>query len=230
VIQEGLMPPSLPDPEVRAYANSRTMTAEEKEMIIQWAREGAPKGDEAEIPPPPDFGEDWALGEPDLVLEAKEGYTMPLDAFDVTRNFVFPLDLERDRWIAAVALRPTSKAVLRALLFVDPSGETADAGPEDLTAVIDPEPTLGFFPIAGLGGEIVEATPWSFPSPFLLRKGSSIVVQIYFQSTGEEEQEKPQLGLYSAADPPQLRMVTLSLGTAELGLPAGEETVVTSSF
>lgn len=230
VIQEDFMPPSLPDPAVREYANARTMSAEEKGLLMQWAREGGPKGEESEIPPAPDFGEEWTRGEPDLVLQAKESYTLPLDAFDVTRNFVFPLELDESRWIAAVALRPTSKAVLRALLFVDPSGETADADPEDLAAVIDAKPELGFFPVAGLGGEIVEGTPWSFPSPFLLRQGSSIVVQVYFQATGEEEEERPQLGLYFAADPPQTPMVTLSLGTAKLELPAGEKTTVTSSF
>lgn len=230
VLQEGLMPPSLPDQSVREYANARAMPTAEREMLIQWIRDGMPKGEDADVPPPPDSNEEWALGPPDLILEAKEAYTMPLDAFDVTRNFVFPLALDKDRWIAAVALRPSSKAVLRALLFVDPSGGTANAAPDDLAAVIDHHPELGSFPVAGLGGEIVETTPWSFPSPFLLRKGSSIVLQIYFQTTGQEEEERPQLGLYYAADPPRDLMVTVSLGTAEISLPAGEQTTITSRF
>jgi hypothetical protein len=60
--------------------------------------------------------------------------------------------------------------------------------------------------------------------------GSSLVLQTHFQATGVEEEIEPELGLYFT-DEPAKKLVTLSLGTTDLDIPAGQADFhVRSSF
>jgi hypothetical protein len=53
VIDAGRMPPWGADPRYGTFANDRSLTAEERRLILEWAKDGAPQGDPADLTPAP---------------------------------------------------------------------------------------------------------------------------------------------------------------------------------
>lgn len=108
------MPPWPADPQYGRFRNSLALTDAEIATIAAWADAGAPQGDG--VPPAaPKFLDGWTSQmdrPPDQVIEA------PLD-FDLPASGVIPefrvwakLPFGRDRFIEAIELRPTSRAVV----------------------------------------------------------------------------------------------------------------------
>ena len=76
-------------------------------MIQAWAQNGAPRGNPANEPPPYVFtqGEDWTLGEPDLVLAGKE-MVRPAVAPDWWGDIgIVPTGLTEDRYVQSIEVR-----------------------------------------------------------------------------------------------------------------------------
>ncbi|HAV64069.1 MAG TPA: hypothetical protein DCY13_17095, partial [Verrucomicrobiales bacterium] len=85
------MPPWLPAPGFNHFQEERRLSDEQISLIARWAEAGAPLGDEAKVPPPPEFADEWMRGTPDLVVRMEEPYELPADGPDVYRNFVIPI-------------------------------------------------------------------------------------------------------------------------------------------
>ncbi len=79
-IGDGNMPPWHADPKHGKFANDRSLTAADRDTLLRWANNGAPKGDPKDLPEPPRFVDGWMIGEPDLVLTIPE-YTVPAEGF-----------------------------------------------------------------------------------------------------------------------------------------------------
>ena len=119
------MPPWKPDPSYSHFVGENVLTDAEIELIANWVDAGAPQGDPALEPALPTFPSGSQLGEPDLVLEMAETYTIEGNNEDDYRVFVLPTELIEDKEIAAVEFRPgNTKAVHHVLLAY----ETAGAG------------------------------------------------------------------------------------------------------
>ena len=68
-VVSGEMPPWFADPQYGAWLNDRRLSREEIDTITAWVDAGAPLGDAADLPEPPAFSDNWALGDmgdPDL--------------------------------------------------------------------------------------------------------------------------------------------------------------------
>ena len=74
------MPPWHADPKHGKFANDRSLTAADRETLLRWANNGAPKGDPKDLPATPRFVDGWMIGEPDLVLTIPD-YTVPAEGF-----------------------------------------------------------------------------------------------------------------------------------------------------
>src|ERR1700722_14225380 len=117
-----LMPPWETAPASYPYRDERRLTDDEIALIQAWVKQGMPEG-EAPKPEPPQFNSGWLLGEPDLVVEMPAGYRVPADVPDIYRNLAVPLGLTEDKWVTAIDLRPSARAVVHHVLyFADPSG------------------------------------------------------------------------------------------------------------
>ena len=120
VVSERYMPPWLPDDEGRQFKDARALTDEEITLFKRWIEAGTPEGDPAETPPLPVFTSGWELGEPDLVLEMPETYTLAAEGRDVYRNFVIEVPVDRLRYVRALEFDPVNRAAVHhAALFVD---------------------------------------------------------------------------------------------------------------
>src|SRR5262249_26886763 len=73
------MPPWSADPKYGHWANDPRLSEQEIDTISDWVNAGAPKGDDKDLPPMPQFAEGWTIGTPDVVLQMAEEYTVPAD-------------------------------------------------------------------------------------------------------------------------------------------------------
>lgn len=68
-VQAGSMPPFPPSQKNRKYAHANTLSAHEKQEILDWVNNFAPLGDVDNIPAPPVYNSNFQMNEPDLILQ-----------------------------------------------------------------------------------------------------------------------------------------------------------------
>jgi len=230
VTSSRIMPPWKAEPASYAYRDERRLTADEIAVIQAWVKDGMPKG-RGQKPVPPDFASDWRLGEPDLVVEMPAAYHVPADGPDIYRNIAVPLGLTEDKWITALDMRPSARAVVHHVLyFADPKGRIHEKQQGT-------EPGFNGMRVGGgtiaLGGWAVGAQPQFFPEGLALfvPKGSDLVVQYHFHPTGKPEAEKSLIGLYFAKNPPTRTMTRIQMPPhyslfSALDIPAADKDFV----
>lgn len=215
VVETRQMPPWKADASTHAFQDERRLTDEQIGVIRKWVEGGVPEGDPADTPALPQFPAGWQLGQPDLVVEMPEGFTVPADGPDIYRNFLIPIALPEDKWIRAVELRPSARPVFHHVLYM-----TDATGASRRADAADPLPgwsgTMGAFFVSGggsLGGWAAGAQPHllrdGLAMPF--RKGSDLVLQCHFHPVGVEMTEKAVVGLYFADRAPERQLVTIQL-------------------
>ena len=224
------MPPWPPgfNPEL-TFKGERRLPDEDIVLIRQWLEEGAVEGDPADLPPIPEFPDDWQLGEPDLVVELAVPYTLPALAgggeTDSYRNLVLPILIERSRWVKAVEIRPGNKRVVHhAIMQIDrlQTGRRLDAA----------ESAPGF---AGMdmgstenpGGHFIGWAPGKEPiempdgMPWRITPGTDLILQLHMLPSEDAEQVIPQIGLYFTDEPARRQPFGLVLRNGLIDIPAG---------
>ncbi len=230
------MPPWLPSRDGVPLRGDRSLADEEIETIQRWVAAGAPEGDPRTEGNPGDRPElarspnGWALGEPDLILELPEVYTLASEGLDVYRNFVIPTSVAETRFVRAVEFRPQNRAVVHhAVLYIDRSG-AAQASDR-----ADPGPGYG-----GMGpgparlpdGIFVGWAPGKVPDPgsqdiaWKLAPGTDVVLQLHLRPSGKPEPVQVRLGLIFADAPPTLHPVAIRLMSRDIDLAPGARDVV----
>jgi len=238
-----VMPPWKPGPSDYAFHDARGLTAQQIETLQRWADNGAPEGDPAKLPPLPKFTDGWQLGPPDLIVTMAEAYAVPQRGPDVYRNFVLPLNLDRDVWVRAIDFRPSARAVVHhSLFFLDSTGSARERDAEDpapgfpggmggvrftagrggLGNTSQATGSLGGWALGGRALELPEGL--AFP----VAKGSDLILSTHFHPSGSTQMEKSTVGLYFAPRPPTQAFASIQLppifGVLEgLDIPAGQE-------
>jgi Flp pilus assembly protein TadD len=230
VAESGFMPPWPPHVgpgEEGRFLGQRGLTAGEVETLRRWSDTGAPRGESTE-PTVPVFPEGWKLGEPDLIVQMPEAYTLGPEGEDVYRNFVIagPVDALGSRRVRAFEFRPgNNRTVHHAFVLTDAtdgSRRQDDADPSPGFDGIHPPKSAttpdGFF----LGW-----TPGRLPfegtrgMSWALDVGTDLVIQLHLQPSGKPEEVRSSIGLYFDDGPPTRHPVTIGLFSKELDIPAG---------
>ncbi len=226
-----LMPPWKPEPASYPYRDERGLTADQIALIKAWVEQGMPEGKTAK-PKPPTFASGWQLGEPDLIVKMPATYHVPAEGPDIYRNLAVPLGLTEDKWIAAIDMKPSARAVVHHVLyFADGNGRIHERPQQGA------EPGFTGMRAGGasipLGGWAVGAQPHFFPEGLALKlpKGSDLVVQYHFHPTGKPEAEQSLVGLYFAKKAPQRTLTRIQMPPhyslfSGLDIPAGEKDFV----
>lgn len=117
------MPPWKADPDYSEFLGETYLSEHDIQLIADWVDGGAPEGNKNEEAVFPEFPEDSALGEPDLVLSFKKSHLHKGNNEDEYRWFVLPTGLTEDKIIKAVEMRPGNRKIVHhALFFQDDSG------------------------------------------------------------------------------------------------------------
>jgi hypothetical protein len=127
-----VMPPWKAGPSDYPFANARQLSPDQIATIQRWVADGALEGDPGRLPALPKFTEGWQLGPPDLVVTMSEAFEVPARGADVFRNFVVPLNLDRDTWVRAIEFRPSARSVVHhSLFFLDATGVSRERDASD---------------------------------------------------------------------------------------------------
>jgi tetratricopeptide (TPR) repeat protein len=226
VTMSGFMPPWLPEPGPVSFVGERHLSFDEIGMIRQWVEEGAARGEGVDEPTPPRFADGWQLGEPDVILEMPEPYTLAAGGEDVFRNFVYRTGLTETRHVRALEFRAaTPRAVHHATITVD---RTAKSRYHDQR-----EPGPGFdgmlnssaeSPDGHLVGWVPGKMPHELPSEIAWRldPGTDLIVQLHLLPSGKPESIHPEIGLYFSDEVPSRRAYMLRLGSRTIDVAAGQ--------
>jgi Tfp pilus assembly protein PilF len=187
------------------------------------------------VPPPPKFVEGWRLGKPDLILTAAKPFTLPASGTDTYWNFIFPVPIDRTRWVKAIEIRPGDKRyVHHANILVDRAEESrkretepgAGFGGMEIrieSQVFDPDSHLLFWKPGTI--------PASEPDGMALRldKGTDLILNTHLQPSGKPEIIQPTIGIYftdQAAT--KFPMLVQLENDAKLDIPPGEKSFLVS--
>lgn len=220
VTAKHFMPPWLPaEPH---FQHERKLTAAQIFTLEQWAAGGAPEGDAALTPAPPQFAEGWQLGKPDLETEMATGFEVPADGPDLYQCFALPAAVDANHFVRAIDLRPgNAKVVHHALLFQDITGTALR---RDTGRGYSCFGTPGFLPARGLGGWTPGSLPFQTPPdiPELLVGHARLVLQVHYHPTGKAETDQTRVAIYFTQRKPERSASDIPLGSNLIDIAPGD--------
>ena len=106
------MPPWPADPSFSHFIGERVLKSEEIDSIQRWVANGSPAGDPAKLPPPPQFPNGSAYGQPDLVVRMREPLRIPGDNKDHFMVVKIPYEIPEDRFVRAIQFVPGNRKLI----------------------------------------------------------------------------------------------------------------------
>lgn len=206
------MPPWGADPaNTLKMRNDRSLTREQIDTIVAWVDGGAPRGNDADLPPAPTFAEGWTYGQPDYILEMPVEFDIPADGELLVQMFYTPIPFTEDKFAEVLELRPGNRSVVHhAGVFVvdipeggkivngrlvSPTGKVAgERGAEDFaraeaTGLPGASKLLSFVPGRGIDAHrpgIGKRLP----------AGRYLNWQVHYSPTGKPEKDRTRLGIW----------------------------------
>ena len=229
VVDSGFMPPWLPAPGSFHFRDERQLTATDKDRLRRWVEAGMPEGNVKAAPPDWQAGDDWHLGEPDLVVTSVVSFLLPADGPDVFHNLVIRPPVDRSAYVSAVELRPTNpQAVHHAILKVDHTGEAMRLAAETESPGF---PGMEAGGAHSPDGHFIGWTPGKRPPPvdpstaWRIDPGTDLVLQLHMPTTGKPEAINMRIGFHFSEIQPARQPVGLLLHQLDLEIPPGRDDV-----
>jgi peroxiredoxin len=229
------MPPWKPVEGV-AFHDERKLSEQQIRTLAAWVAEGCPEGDPKDAPPARTFTAGWQLGKPDLVLTVPEEITVGPAGRDFFRCVVLPTNLDEDKYVVALEMRPGNPRVLHHTLnFIDRTGKARELEQKEKERVKKPDEQdagpgytvamgVGFTPQGGLAGWAPGQMPRVLPegTAYLLPRGADVVIQFHYHRTGRVEKDKTSIGLYFAKKPVKQKFEGMVIPGRFLFIPADD--------
>lgn len=210
------MPPWFADPAGSVkFRNDRSLTPEQIDTIVSWVDGGAPLGNDADLPPIPQFAEGgWVFGAPDHVFELPIGYNVPAEGEVPTLNLysAVPAELE-GRFVEALEMQPTAREVVHhanvtfvtlagGVTVVDGKAIAADGRAlssreaEQPRDVWSAEASQFISYVPGRGYE-----KWRPGVGRRIPSGTHLVWSMHYQPSGRPQTDRSRVGIYFAKTP-----------------------------
>jgi hypothetical protein len=215
VLLEERMPPWHADPHYSRFSNDRSLTPEQKRILLAWIEQGTPRG-EGEDPLPaaqPAPAPDWPLGRPDAIIAMPEAAEIPATGLVPYQIYTVKSTVTEDAWVRGAVIRAgNAKVVHHCLVFINYPDALKHLEPKQ------EQGTAGFF-----AGFVPGAEPVFFPlgTAKFLPKGAEFIFQMHYTTTGKEETDRTEMGLYLAAEKPAAELITGAATTQEFEIPPG---------
>ncbi|MGQ0732597.1 MAG: thiol-disulfide isomerase [Acidobacteriota bacterium] len=185
------MPPWHADPAHGTFKNDPSLSQKDIDTIVAWVDAGAPRGNESDLPPAPQYPEGWTIGEPDAIFTMTEEYTIPAEGTIPYMYFRIPTNLTEDKYIKAIEIRPGNRAVVHHVIA---NAQPGGLNPQD-------ERARGRI---GLGGTTPNKPGHVYEEGVARRlpAGSDIVLQMHYTTMGVAARDRTSLAVKWATEPP----------------------------
>ncbi len=207
------MPPWGADPDHGLkMRNDPSLSKAQIETVAAWVDAGAPRGNDADLPPAPKFAEGWTVGrEPDMVLEMPVEFDIPAEGELGVQMFYSKIPFEEDRFAEILELRPGNRsAVHHAGLFVVDIPEGTSLVNGRLIGkdgkVIGDRGSAGLPNTAGMGlpgaSKLLSWVPGRGVDTHRPNVGKRIPAgkylnwQVHYNPTGKPEKDRTRLGIW----------------------------------
>lgn len=235
------MPPWPADPaRSLKFRNDARLSQKDIDMIVAWVNAGAPKGNDADLPPLPKE-DDWVHPQglkPDLVISLPAEVQLPARGEIPYVRSLVPVPFSEDRWIGAIQTRPSNPAVVHHMAVTEialPSGMT----PSDVNMMVRLRgvPTTLFDSPAvktasklGQPDMLAIYTPGSTLEIYsegngkLLKGGKNLylVFNIHYETTGKPETDRSRVAFWFAQGQPEHPLFRVN-GAGQTILANGKE-------
>ena len=195
------MPPWGAAPGIQRYANDPSLSQAEIDTIVAWADGGAPYGNDADLPPVPQFTEGWSIGEPDLVFTMLEPFEVPADGTIPYLYVTVPMNLKDDIWVSATEFRPENRRVVHHVIadVVEGNGQ-----PPDPSLKLQRDPSRTEVEGATVGGYVPNRLGTVFPKGTASRipAGADIEAQMHYTTIGTPTTDRSSWGVVLAPEAP----------------------------
>jgi len=205
VVLEERMPPWYASARHGTWMNDRSMSQEERDLIVQWIKGGKKQGDLSETPaPPPGRETEWEIGVPDLIIDAPETFTVPASGIIPYEYVTLPYEFPADTWVTGVEILPSNPSVVH-------HANLAYSSPG-----VGYEERFNF-----LTGRVPGNGPADLVSPLgmLITKGSYLTLQIHYVTTGQEVTNHMRVGIRYADGPVLKRVYYKRIRPAKIDIP-----------
>jgi mono/diheme cytochrome c family protein len=234
-VATGQMPPWHAAAPHGTFANDRRLSEQEKETLIRWASNGAPKGNPKDLPPPPVFPEGWEIGTPDAVISIPKEYEVPAEGTINYQYFEASTNFTEDKWVQAIEVRPGARPVVHhVLVFCREPG--APARQPAFTQVVPDLPAAARPQAQGAAPRREERSPGALiattapgtnamifrPGTALrIKAGSVLTFQMHYTANGSPTKDRSSVGMIFAKEPPQEEIRNSAFVNPIFAIPPG---------
>jgi hypothetical protein len=206
VVAQQRMPPWYASPGHGEFANDRRLSADERQVILDWVLGGMARGDAAAAPPPRELpAGEWRMGEPDLELAVPVPIRLPAEGYVPYRYYVLPYRFPRDTWVQAIEIKPTNR---RALHHANLAYTTS---------------LTGYNQDGFLTGQVPGGRPMQLDEgvAVLIPAGAVLALQCHYVTTGKPEVDHLRVGLRFPRAPVSKRLRALIVTDTRFEIPPG---------
>ncbi len=214
VIEDNRMPPWHADPKHGQFANDRSLTDEEKELVYQWVADGSPEGDPKDLPKPRTFLTGWQLPkEPDLIINMrKEPFEVAAEGTVRYQYFSVDPGFTEDKWIKMAEVQPGNRAVVHHILVIVKPPEGFRRG-----GLEQSEWLAGYVP----GMRVKQ---YAEGAAKLIPAGSQLVFQVHYTPNGSPQTDLSRVGLiFAKPEEVTKAIVTTKAAEHRLRIPPGDD-------
>ena len=240
-VEAGHMPPWHAVAPEGTFLNERKLPAAEKETLLKWAKNGAPKGNAADMPKPPVFADGWQAGQPDVVLEMSEPYSVPASGTVAYEYFYLPTNFTEAKWVKSIEVRPGVRSAVHHVLVFYRASPDQPAQPalirRNNEQMREAAPTFGTQPPRRpstpterqrlLTTYAPGTNPQVMPEGTALRlePGGVIELQMHYTAFGTAVKDRTKVGITFAKEPNPREIRPTHFFNTTLELPAGQNNV-----
>lgn len=207
VVAERRMPPWFAEGGEDQFSNHRGMSPEERQLIVDWVRAGAPKGDATKVLPPPAAPKSkWTIGTPDLVIRMKRPIKVRAEGYMPYQYVMLKHRFDHDTWVSKLEIVGDNPEVLHHcnVFFLRPG--------------------KAFESSQIVAGKVPGGSPLDLESGVaaFIPKGAMLGLQIHYQPNGTAVEDLVSIGLAFPKAPVQKRFRSAIIENREFAIPPGD--------
>lgn len=215
VVERGVMPPwfaaNPAEGGASPWLNDRSLAPADRRDLLAWLNSDRPVGDARESPPKREFSSGWLIGEPDAIYQFETPVRVKATGTMPYQNVTVETGLEEDRWVQAIEVRPGNRAVVHHVLVFVRGADEADNGREN-------DEASGYWGIYVPGNSTLV-----YPEGYAKRipRGARLRFQMHYTPNGTETEDRTQIGLVFAKQPPRHEVKVAGVVNVRLRIPPG---------